>query len=506
VTHIPIGAPAPSRALVPTLVFLGMVVAVVSSLGAPMIPTIAAAQNVTLADAQWSLTITLLVGALATPTMGRLGDGPHRRTVILAALGAVVLGSVLAALPLGFKALLLGRGLQGSGMGLTPLAMAAARDALPAERGRSTVALLSITTVAGVGLGYPITGLIADVWGYEAGFWFGAIVSGAALASAAMVLPRSSARSAPRLDWIGAVLLAAGLSGLLLVLSQAETWGWTSVRTLTIFPASVLLLVLWVVHELRTAHPLVELRLVTNASVLAADATAVLAGVGMYLLLATVVRFVQTPPSAGYGFGSSIVVAGLVLLPFSIASVGASRIAAIIAKRLSPVLVLPIGCSIFIVAMLTFAFARSALWQVLVTMAIAGLGVGCTFAAMPGLIVRAVPPHETGSAMSFNQVLRYVGYSTGSALAATILEMHTPAGRVLPTDRGYAVIAFVGCGLWVLSALVAYALPKRAAPVDEVLADESVADAIPVDQEVERRSAGRSCGHGSAAVPTRPLP
>ena len=84
-----------SRALVPTLVFLGMVVAVVSSLGAPLIPTIASAYRVSLADAQWSLTITLLVGALATPTMGRLGDGPHRRAVIIGALAAVTIGSVL---------------------------------------------------------------------------------------------------------------------------------------------------------------------------------------------------------------------------------------------------------------------------------------------------------------------------------------------------------------------------------------------------------------------------
>ena len=480
--------PEPSRALVPTLVFLGMVVAIVSSLGAPMIPTIAAAYRVPLADAQWSLTITLLVGALATPTMGRLGDGPHRRVVILVALAAVTLGSVLAALPLSFGALLVGRGLQGTGMGLTPLAMAAARDALRGDRQRSTVALLSITTVAGVGLGYPLTGVIADAFGFEAGFWFGALVSGLALVAAAVVLPHARATRAPRLDVVGAVLLAAALSGLLLALSRGEQWGWASARTLTLLPLSLALGAAWVWHELRTPHPLVELCLVRHQSVLAADATAVLAGVGMYLLLATVVRFVQTPPSAGYGFGASVVTAGLVLLPFSMASVLSNRVAGFIARRLDPLLVLPIGCLVFVAAMLEFAFARADMLHVVIAMTIAGLGVGCTFAAMPGLIVRAVPPHETGSAMSFNQVLRYVGYSTGSALSATILEMHTPPGAALPTDRGYGVIAFVGCGLWIASALVSYWVPKRgaAAPVDEMLAEESVADAVPVDEDTPR--------------------
>jgi MFS family permease len=118
-------------------------------------------------------------------------------------------------------------------------------------------------------------------------------------------------------------------------------------------------------------------------------------------------------------------------------------------------------------------------------MALGGLGVGCTFAALPGLIVASVPAHETGSAMSFNQVLRYVGYSTGSALSATILEIHTPPGAALPTDAGYGASAYVGCGLWIVSAFVAYVVPKRgsAAPVDELLAEESVADAVPVDEE-----------------------
>ena len=461
-----------------------MVVAIVSSLGAPMIPTIAAVYGVPLADAQWSLTITLLVGALATPTMGRLGDGPHRRTVVLAALAAITVGAVLSALPLGFAALVVGRALQGAGMGLTPLTMAAARDALPGERGRSTVALLSITTVAGVGLGYPLTGLIADTLGFEAAFWFGAVVSGSALVAAALVLPKPAARTAPRLDVTGAVLLAAALSGLLLALSRGEQWGWTSARTLLLLAVSVVLAAGWVVHELRTPHPLVDLRLAANESVLAADATAVLAGVGMYLLLATIVRFVQTPASAGYGFGASVVIAGLVLLPFSMASVASSRFAAFLARRLTPVLVLPIGCTIFVVAMLQFLLARSAMWQVLVTMAVAGLGVGCTFAAMPGLIVSSVPPRETGSAMSFNQVLRYIGYSTGSALSATILEMHTPAGAALPTDRGYAVVAMAGCGIWIVSAIVSWLVPRRgsAVDVDEALADESVADAVPVDE------------------------
>lgn len=471
------------RALVPVLVFLGMVVAVVSSLGAPLIPTIAADYRVSLSAAQWSLTITLLMGAVATPTLGRLGDGPRRRTVILAALAVVLAGSILAAAPLGFGFLVTGRALQGVGLALTPLAIASARDALPADRSRPAVALLSITTVAGVGLGYPLTGLIAQGLGVRAGFWFGAVVSGLALVAAAVVVPPSRQQQAHRFDVLGGLLLGGALAGLLLALSQAESWGWTAPRLLAVSAASMLALATWIRRQLRTAHPLVDLRLVRHRSVLTADVTALFAGAGMYLLLSLVTRFVQTPAAAGYGFGSSIVVTGLVLLPFSMTSVAASRVAPLLAGRTSPDAVLPFGSAIFLLAMLLFAFVRSSLWEVFAVMAIAGLGVGCTFAAIPGLIVRAVPVRETGSAMSFNQVLRYVGYSTGSALSAAVLEAHTPVGRLLPLGSGYQLAALIGCGIWVLTAALSLLLPRTGSgQVERLLVEESVADALPFDR------------------------
>ena len=452
-------APARDRALVPVLVFLGMVVAVVSSLGAPLIPTLAATDHVSLATAQWSLTVTLLAGAVATPVMGRLADGPRRREVILAALAVVLLGSMLAALPLGFWWLVAGRALQGVGLGLTSLAIAVARDHVPAAQARSAVALLSVTPVAGVGLGYPLTGLIASRFDVHAGFWFGAAMSLLALLLAAVVVPSSKGRPAHRLDVLGAALLAAGLAALLLGVSEAEQWGWTSLRLAGTTFAALVLLAFWVGHELRVEHPLVALHLLRSRAVLTADVTGLLGGVGMYLLISLMTRFVQTPRSAGYGFGSSVVVAGLVLLPFSVGSVVGSRLAPVVARRFGIDRVLPFGCGIFLVAMTFFLLERSAMWEVLVVMGLAGLGVGCTFAAMPGLVIRAVPATETGSAISVNQVLRTVGYSLGSALTGTVLEGATPHGAALPTGDGYTTAAVLGIAIWVVTGLVSAVLP-----------------------------------------------
>lgn len=137
------------RLLVPTLVLAGSLMAVVSSLGAPLIPTLSQADGVSLSTGGWILTITLLTGALATPVMGRLADGPRQRAVILVALVAVVMGCVVSAVSSGFTVLLIGRALQGVGLGLLPVAMAIARRNLPPVQARRTIATLSVTTAIG---------------------------------------------------------------------------------------------------------------------------------------------------------------------------------------------------------------------------------------------------------------------------------------------------------------------------------------------------------------------
>jgi predicted MFS family arabinose efflux permease len=437
---------------------MGMVVAVVSSLGAPLIPSIAVDYGVTVGDAQWSLTITLLVGAVAVPILGRLGDGPYRRQVLLGTLGVVLLGSILAALPLTYAWLLVGRGMQGVGLGLLPLAMTVARDHLPEARSRSTVAVLSITAAAGVGLGYPLTGLFADTWGLHAPFCFGAAISGFALALAAVVIPGSKHLKSRPLDIVGALLLGTGLLALLLCLSEGEVWGWGSVLLVLMALTTAVILGAWVRYELHASLPLVNLRLMRNDVLLTANITGLCAGVGTYMLLSLVTRYVQAPTSTGYGFGASVVTAGLVLLPFSVASVSASRLLPLVARPLGGRLVLPLGALFMAASMLIFLTARSALWGSFLVMGVAGLGIGLILAAVPGLIVRSVPPEETGSALGVNQVTRQIGFCIGSALSATILIQHTVVPEALPTDDAYGVSALVGVALCLFTAVLSFVL------------------------------------------------
>ena len=443
------------------LIFIGTVVAVISSLGAPLVPAIAERTGASLSQAQWSLTVTLLVGAVATPILGRLGDGPHRRAVVLTVLALVTAGGVLAALPLGLGWLIAGRGLQGFGLGLTPVAMAIARDALAGDRSRSTVTALSVTVVTGLGFGYPTAGLIAEIGGVHAAFWTGAAISLLAFVSAAAVLPSAPGAPSRRLDVVGAVLLGAGLAGLLLALGEADSWGLRSPLLWGLAAGAVAVLVGWLAWESRTPSPLVDVRLARGRVAGTAHVAALLVGLANYLLIAAIPILAQAPPEEGAGFGTSIVVAGLILLPFSLASVVGGRVARLVADRAGPHRVLPLAALVQGLAFLLFLVARTQLWELFAVMAIAGLGVGAAFAAFPALVISAVPATETGSAMSLNQVLRYVGFATGSALTATILAAATPAGASSPGGTGYGTVAVVGLAVCLLTAAATWLIPDR---------------------------------------------
>jgi MFS family permease len=152
-------------ALGPVLVSATLVASIISSLGAPLIPTVARHYHVSLSTAQWSLTVALPSGAVSALIMGRLGDGPRRRMTIIGGLAAVTVGGMIAALAPGLDLLVVGRALRGTGLGLVPLAMATARDELPEDRVAPMISVLSVSAAAGVGAGYPISGLIADAWG-----------------------------------------------------------------------------------------------------------------------------------------------------------------------------------------------------------------------------------------------------------------------------------------------------------------------------------------------------
>ena len=436
---------ASARTLQMTLVLVAAMMSIIGSLGAPLIGTVAQVNHISLSSAEWMLTATLLTGALATPVMGRLADGHLQRRVVLFALSTVIVGLVMAALSRDFTWLQIGRSLQGLGMGLLPVTMAIARSHLDAPSAATTIATLSVTAAIGVGLGYPITSVIAQYFDYHAAFWFAAVMIGITLVVAIVVLPRTEARAHRDFDVVGAVLLTLSLVAVLAVLGEGRSGG-------------VVLLVFWCIYELRRHDPLVDLRHSTHRAVITSDVSGFLISMAMYLFIPVVVEYVQIPRSAGYGFGSSIFTSGLLLVPLSAGTFTASRFVPLIVRHFNARITVPLRAVFFAIAALTFSYEHRSLWEAFVAVGIAGLGAGLTFAAMPGYIVRATPPADTGAALGFYQLLRSVGLSIGSAVAGAILAHDTLAGAALPTQSGFLTTLNVAAGLLLVAAIMSYLL------------------------------------------------
>lgn len=456
--------PSETRLLVPSLMFIALVVAAVASLGTPLITSVATTFHVSLDSAQWTLTIALLSGAVATPVLGRLGAGPHRRATLLVTLAVVVAGSALTVLPLPFAWLLIGRAAQGVGLGLTALMMGVARDHLPEGRSAATIALISVVSIIGAGVGYPLAALLAEFGGVRAAYGLGLFVTAIAFLVAWRAVPVAPEGRSAHVNVTGALVLAGGLSLVLFLASETSLWSHHLAVAVVLAVVAVLLLCIWAVSELRSTTPLIDVRAVRNPVVAGANTAMFVGGIGMYLLLTLITRYAQTPHSAGYGFGLTTFVAGLVLVPFSVLGFVAGKLTPRVRERVDAPWLLAGSAVVVGGGFVLFAAARSNLAELFVAMGVLGFGVGSFSAAMPGVILAVTPRSETSSAMSFNYVVRSVGYSLGSAMGGLVLASGTDTGRLFPNDGAYTTAALVGIAAMAVTAMTSLALTRRRPP------------------------------------------
>ena len=170
------------------------------------------------------------------------------------------------------------------------------------------------------------------------------------------------------ISWPGVLLLSAWLVALILGISEAPTWGWGSTSVIGLLIVSVVLAVVWVIVEARSAHPLIDMNMMRIPAVWTTNLVALLLGVGMYAVFAFLPEFLQTPSSAGYGFGVSITKSGLILLPMSIFMFAFGMLSGRLSKRFGSKSVLVTGLLIGIFAYALLTFAHTAQWQILLAM------------------------------------------------------------------------------------------------------------------------------------------
>lgn len=464
-----------SGLVIAVLAFAGMGASFMQTILLPIQAELPALLGASREDTAWVITITLLAGAICTPIAGKLGDMFGKRRIALVLLALLVAGSVLAAATSTVVPMIVGRGLQGVGMGVIPLGIAILRDVLPPKRLGSAIALVSATLGVGGALGLPISAFVTENYDWHLLFWVAAGIGAVSFALFLIVVPASTLRTGGRFDLPGAIGLALGLAGVLLAVSKGNEWGWLSVPTLALFLGGVLVLLLWGWLELRRENPLVDLRVSARGAVLMTNLASIAMGFALFASSIVFPQLLQLPEGAGLGL--SLLQASFVLMPSGLAMLAMSPVAGRLEHRFGPKPLLIAGAVIIALAYLVAAFVPLQVWHVLVINTVIGVGIGLGYAAMPTLIMRAVPASETGSANGLNTLMRSLGTSIAAAVIAAILAASaTPVGGVpLPSADGFQLALLLGLLASVLCAIIAVCIPKpRPYPLERVSVPEEL--------------------------------
>jgi EmrB/QacA subfamily drug resistance transporter len=373
----------------------------------------------------WVFTTFLLCQTVTVPIYGRLGDIYGRRTLFFISIPLFLAASALCGLAQNMPELIVFRGLQGLGAGgVIPLAMATTAQIVPPrERGRYA-ALISSAFLSASILGPTVGGLVVDNTSWRWIFYLNLPIGALALLVIAVTMPRHQAHAEHRVDYLGAGLLAAATSTLLLALLSVEP-AETAV-------AAVALGIAFVWRTRRVADPIVPVGVVGDRIVATAAIATALSVMFQFGATAFVPLFAQGV------LGVSATSSGIVLIPQTVGAVGATILSGIWVSRtgryrgnalLGPALT---GAAMLLLA---FMDVHTSTLDVALYMALLGVGSGAMMQTFTVAAQSAVPLASIGSATSVVQFSRAIGTTVGVTIFGAIVN------HGLPTQlRGDGVI------------------------------------------------------------------
>ena len=455
------------------------------SLVTPVLPTIQRDLHTSPGTVTWVLTAWLLAASVATPLMGRISDMIGKDRTLLIALAAIAVGCLVAALAPNVGVLIFARVLQGLGGAVFPVSFGIIRDEFPPERVTGAVGGMAAVIATGSGLGIVLAGPIVGALDWRWLFWIPMIVVVAVGGLAFRYVPASPVRTPGTVNWLSAVLLSGWLVALLLPLSMGTTWGWGSGRTIGLLILAVVLAIGWVATELRSANPLIDMRMMRLPAVWTTNLVSLLFGAAMFGVFAFLPQLMQIPRSSGYGFGASVTGAGLLMLPMLVTMAVFGSLSGPLSRWFpwfGSKAQLIAGAALATLACVSFGLRHGAKWEVAVAGAVFGIGLGLVYSSMINLIVQSVPMHQTGAASGMNTNIRTIGASIGTAMVSSIIAGH-PGPEGVAAESGYTTSFLILAVIAAAAFSVALLVPAARRPAGE-LGDqpaESYPDLTPVE-------------------------
>jgi len=406
---------------------------------------------------------------------GRLADRLGRRRLFMAGIALFAGASFVCGISQSEGMLLVARGCQGLGGALVSPAALSIILTTFAEGSDRNHALAVWGAIAGAGgaIGLLLGGLIVEVltwrWVFFINVPIGAIVL--ALAPRIIAESRSETETEGGYDVEGAIAITLGTMVLVFTLIKADSWGWSAARTLVGFAVAAVLIVAFVMIERRHAEPLVPLRIFSNRSLAASDATMLVVAAALFGMFYFCTLYLQQV------LGYSALKTGVAYLPLSLTIIGASTLASRFVDRFTPKPVLLTGLLVTTVGfvLLTGVSGHGDYGShVLPAMLVLGTGLGLSFVPITIAATNGVAGRDSGLASGLLNTTQQVGGSLGLAILSSVSTSRFTsalhAGSSVPAAlthgfKGAFTVAAVLCGIGVAVALLL--LPGRRRKIED---------------------------------------
>lgn len=372
-----------------------------------------------LSQITWVITAYLMAATVGSPVCGKLGDLFGRKAVLQVGIGVFLLGSALCALAPNLWVLVAGRVVQGlGGGGLIVVSMAAVADAVPPrERGRYQGMLGSVFGVSTV-IGPLAGGFIVQHAPWQWLFLMNLPLGLIALAILSVGMPKAPPRGRPSIDYAGAASLAAVLSLAVITASLGgSTFPWTSPEMMGLVVAALLALVIFISVEIRAKEPILPLRLFRINNFVVSNTVGLIVGTAMFGTITFVPFFMQVVK------GMSPALSGMFTFPMMLGIITASSAAGQFMMRTGRYRLLPVFSTMLLaLAMTSLAMTSAATpnWLVVVSMVLAGVGIGPVMGVSVTAIQNAVPLSMVGIGTASANMFRLIGGSVGTAIFGAI--------------------------------------------------------------------------------------
>jgi MFS family permease len=400
----------------------------------------------------WIVSAYLLVGTVATPVFGKLGDkyGKKRMLVVVMSLYAVAvgvagftpnIGSALGVSTANQIYLLIGvRAFQGLGMGMFPLAFAMMPEVFPANRVGQAQGIVSGMFAAGATLGIAGGGYMAYQFGWQLTFHTITPVA-VVLVVLAYIFLRESPHLAPApIDLPGIGSLGFALAMTMFGITEGTYWGWTSFSAVSFagipwgvpefFLLAVAALAFFLYWERRAPTPVVSFKALKKRNIWISNVNGVIVGAGMFLIFVALTILVEDPFPPGFNYSEFQL--GLVALPTTLSMLAFAPVWGrwVAAKGPKPVMIA--GFAVMGLGALGLVFIHSTILEVMTLTIPTLVGNVAVLIAMSNIIVLSVPQEELGIQTGMNQTLRNLGSAVGPVIAATVTATFTTLVLIAP--------------------------------------------------------------------------